>query len=145
MVLDTNVLSELMRTTPDARVVAWARDVPPALVFTTSISVAEVRFGVARLPLRRRRDRLNEAADEVFGAFADHVLAFDAAAATEYADVVVAREQSGAPIGGFDAQIAAICRVHRASLATRNVDDFGALGLTLIDPWGIDPWAATNV
>lgn len=135
IVLDTNVVSELMRVAPDVHVEGWVRAVPPAMVYTTSVTLAEVRFGIARLPAGRRRALLADAADDVFGAFADRVLPFDAAAADHYADVVVEREQAGAPIAGFDAQIAAICRSRRAALATRNTDDFGRLGLDLIDPW----------
>lgn len=135
VVLDTNVICELMRSAPDAGVVAWVSQLPPATVCTTSVTLAEVRFGIVRLPTGRRRALLGDAADDVFTTFADRVLFFDAAAAGHYADVVVAREQAGAPISGFDAQIAAICRCHRAVLATRNTDDFDRLGLNLIDPW----------
>lgn len=135
VVLDTNVVSELMRAAPDLRVEGWVRTVPPATVCTTSVTIAEVRFGIARLPAGRRRAMLADAADDVFGAFADRILSFDAAAAGHYADVVVERERSGAPIAGFDAQIAAICRSHRAALATRNTQDFARLGLDLVDPW----------
>ena len=138
VILDTNVISELMRAVPNAGVQHWAREVPPDLVYTTSVTLAEVRFGIARLPTGRRRDLLGDAADDVFGAFADRVLPFDAAAANQYADIVVERERAGAPIAGFDAQIAAICRFHRATLATRNTDDFIRLGLDLVDPWLTD-------
>ena len=96
---------------------------------------SEVRFGIARLPGGRRRRLLGDAADDVFGTFADRVLPFDVAAANQYAHVVVQREQVGAPIAGFDAQIAAICRCHDAALATRNTGDFSQLGLELVDPW----------
>lgn len=135
VVLDTNVISELMRATPDGHVKAWARAVSPTMVYTTSVTLAEVRFGIARLPAGRRRALLADAASEVFGAFADRVLPFDAAAADQYGDVVVEREHAGAPITGFDAQVAAICRSHRTALATRNTDDFTRLGLELINPW----------
>lgn len=135
IVLDTNVVSELMRTSPDAYVEGWVRDVPPTVVYTTAVTLAEVRFGIARLPAGRRRDLLVEAANDVFGAFADRVLPFDAPAAAHYADVVVRRQHAGAPIAGFDAQIAAICRSRGAALATRNTDDFSGLDLDLIDPW----------
>lgn len=137
VVLDTNVVSELMRPAPDAGVVAWVSQVHPPAVCTTSVTLAEVRFGITRLPTGRRRTRLDDAADDVFVAFADRVLPFDAAAAGHYADVVVERERAGAPISGFDAQIAAICRSHGAALATRNTDDFERLGLDLIDPWTV--------
>lgn len=135
VVLDTNVLSGLMRSTPDARVRQWARAVPPDLVHTTSVSLAEILFGIARLPMGGRRDLLTAAADEVFTMFAGRVLPFDSAAAHRYAEVVMERQRVGAPISGFDAQIAAICRAHGAALATRNADDFSGLGLDLIDPW----------
>lgn len=135
VVLDTNVISELMRATPDLQVEEWVRGVQPALVHTTAVTLAEVRFGIARLPAGRRRALLGDAAEEVFGAFADRVLPFDIAAAGHYAEVVIAREHAGIPIAGSDAQIAAICRVVRAALATRNTGDFAGLGLDLIDPW----------
>jgi len=135
IVLDTNVVYELMRAMPHVHVEGWVRTVPPAMVYTTAVTLAEVRFGIARLPTGRRRDLLGDAADDVFTTFADRVLPFDAAAAGHYADVVVEREHAGAPIAGFDAQIAAICRSRRSALATRNTGDFSRLGLSLIDPW----------
>lgn len=135
IVLDTNVVSELMRAAPDVRVEAWVRQVPPAMVYTTSVTLAEVLLGIARLPAGRRRTLLSDAAGDVFVSFEDRVLPFDAAAAGHYADVVVEREHAGVPIAGFDAQIAAICRSRRSALATRNTDDFTQLNLELIDPW----------
>ncbi|HVA44581.1 MAG TPA: type II toxin-antitoxin system VapC family toxin [Acidimicrobiales bacterium] len=135
VVLDTNVISELMRPEPDAGVVAWVGRLSPAAVCTTVVTLAEIRFGIARLPSGRRRALLDAAADDVFVTFADRVLPFDAVAAGQYADVVVERERAGAPISGFDAQIAAICRTHRAALATRNIGDFDHLGLNLLNPW----------
>lgn len=135
VILDTNVISELMRAAPDSRVQEWVRRLPPATVYTTSVTLAEVRFGIARLPAGRRRTLLGDAADDVFGAFADRVLPFDVTAASSYALIVVERQQAGAPIAGFDAQNAAICRGHDTALATRNIDDFSRIGLTLIDPW----------
>lgn len=135
MVLDTNVVSELMRPAPAEPVLAWLSRVPPAQVCTTAVTLAEVRFGIARLPAGRRRSLLALAADDVFGAFASRVLPFDADASACYADVVVERDLSGAPISGFDAQTAAICRLHRGVLATRNLGDFEGLGLHLVDPW----------
>lgn len=135
IVLDTNVISDLMRRAPDERVENWVSRLSPAAVCTTSVTLAEVRVGIARLPSGRRRALLADAANDVFATFADRVLPFDAVAASRYADIVVEREHAGAPISGFDAQIAAICRTHRAALATRNTDDFDQLGLDLIDPW----------
>lgn len=135
VVLDTNVVSELMRAAPDPRVEGWMREVPPTTVFTTSVTVAEVLFGIARLPAGRRRDFLSDAADDVFGKFADRIWSFDPAAARQYAAIATEREHAGTPIAGFDAQIAAICRCHGALLATRNTDDFSGLELDLINPW----------
>ena len=135
VVLDTNVISELMRPVPGPSVVAWVGQLSPGAVYTTAVTLAEVRFGLARLPSSRRKALLKVAADEVFDTFAERVLPFDAVAAGHYADVVVEREHVGAPISGFDAQIAAICRAHHATLATRNTTDFDRLGLILVDPW----------
>lgn len=135
IVLDTNVVSELMRLKPSPAVIAWLRTHPARNLCTTVVTVAEVRYGIARLPAGRRKDRLAEAADDVFLGFPEQVLAFDAAAAVAYADVVAARDRTGVPIHGFDAQIAAICRIHQAALATRNVGDFNATGIELMDPW----------
>lgn len=135
VVLDTNVVSELMRPAPAEPVLAWAGQQEPAAVCTTAVTLAEVRYGIARLPPGHRQVLLRAAADEVFTVLGDRVLPFDAVAAGHFAAVVVEREQAGAPISGFDAQIAAICRAHHAVLATRNVHDFESLGLQLCNPW----------
>ncbi len=136
--LDSNVLSELMRSTPSEAVVNWMQAQPADQLCTTSVTVAEIRYGVARLPAGYRRTALAAAVDDVFELFSELVLAFDADAARHYADVVVERNQMGAPISGFDAQIAAICRSRRVVLATRNIDDFDHLGLELLNPWDDD-------
>ena len=135
IVLDTKVVSELMRAEPAPAVLAWLRRQGAADLFTTAVTVAEVRYGVARLPDGQRKDDLGQAADQVFGAFPDQILPFDADAARVYADLAASRERVGNPIDGFDAQIAAICRVHRASLGTRNVKDFHGTGVEVVDPW----------
>jgi predicted nucleic acid-binding protein len=136
IVLDTNVVSELMRTSPAVGVLSWLRQQQAADLFTTAVTLAEVRYGIARLPAGHRRDELTRTAHEVFGAFLDQILPFDSAAANLYADLVAARERGGSPINGFDAQIAAICLDHGAPLATRNGKDFRATGVDVIDPWG---------
>lgn len=135
IILDTNVLSELMRADPADEVVGWLRVQRGDDLCTTAVSVAEVRYGIARLPEGRRRTALRVAADDVFGSFAGAVLTFDEAAARHYGDVVVERERAGIPISGFDAQIAATCRSNQAALATRNTSDFAHLGIELINPW----------
>lgn len=138
IVLDTNVVSELMRSTPDGRVVSWMTDQPPDELCTTAVTIAEIRYGLERLPKGRRRDGLRAAAREVFGAFAGMVLPFDSAAAGEYAQVVVRRDAAGLLISGFDAQIAAICLSRGARLATRNTHDFSGLDLPIHDPWSAE-------
>lgn len=124
-----------MRARPSEQVAAWVLQQPADELCTTAVTVAEIRYGIARLDPGRRRDELAAAAHGTFTAYAAKIMAFDAAAAEHYADVVVEREKSGAPIGGFDAQIAAICRGQGAALATRNTEDFRLLGLDLRNPW----------
>lgn len=135
IVVDTNVASELMRPSPSEAVRDWVRSRPSGELHTTSITVAEIRCGIERLPFGRRRENLKATADEVFAAFEGQILAFDAAAAATYAGVVTRREGAGLPIDGFDAQTASICRWHGAALATRNLRDFHHAGIELIDPW----------
>lgn len=137
IVLDTNVVAELMRAAPAPVVADWvrARAAAGERLFTTSITVAEIAYGIERLPKGRRKQALKTAAEELFATFADQVLAFDAQAAPLYATIVAGRDRLAEPISGFDAQIAATCRVHQATLATRNVEDFRHTGIDLLDPW----------
>ncbi len=135
IVLDTHVVSELMRATPEPAVLAWLQRTSSTGLYTTAVTVSEIRYGIARLPEGRRRHTLHQAANEIFAAFPRQVLPFDLAAATAYADVVAGRERDGNPISGFDAQIAAICRSQAATLATRNTKDFTDTGISIIDPW----------
>lgn len=135
IVVDTNVVSELMRSAPASVVVDWIRSQARGELYTTSITLAEIGYGIERLPEGRRKRLVQTTAEQVFVAFENQVLAFDAAAARHYALVASAREQAGAPIDGFDAQIASICRAHQAALATRNLKDFEDTGIDLIDPW----------
>lgn len=136
IVLDTNVVSELMWAAPEPAVLAWFQQNSGTGLNTTAVTVAEIGYGIARLPKGQRRQELPQAADEIFAAFPRQVLRFDLAAAKAYADVVAARERQGHPISGFDAQIAAICRSQAAVLATRNSKDFTDTGVALVDPWG---------
>ena len=139
IVADTDVVSELMRPTPSPVITGWVREQPAADLYITAITVAEIGYGIERLPDGQRKDRLVATAAEVFSTFADHILAFDAGAAVAYGVIVVSRERAGAPITGFDAQIAAICRVRNATLATRNGKDFDGTGIALLDPWDPAP------
>lgn len=135
IVLDTNVVSELMRASPAAAVASWVRQQERGSLVTTAITIAEIRYGLVRLPAGRRTRQLRETAEEVLAAFPSQVLPFDQAAAVLYGDIAAARERIGRPIDAFDAQIAAISRAHRARLATRNTKDFDETGIRLVDPW----------
>jgi len=135
IVVDTNVVSELMRPSPSSQVREWVSARPPGELCTTAITVAEIRYGLERLPDGRRKDSLLAAATEVFAAFSEFIHPFDADAAVWYATIVAQRDRLGLPIDGFDAQIAAICRARGAALATRNAKDFRETGIELIDPW----------
>jgi toxin FitB len=135
IVADTNVVSELMRPSPSAALHDWVSRQAAGELYTTAITVAEIRYGLQRLPGGRRKDRLQAAADEVFATFSEYVLPFDAGAAVHYARIARHRDEAGLPIGGFDAQIAAVCRAHGAVLATRNIKDFLETGVEVINPW----------
>jgi predicted nucleic acid-binding protein len=136
IVLDTNVLSELMRAEPAAAVFAWVAAQPRASLYTTSVSKAEILYGIAVLPEGRRRAVLAAAADAVFADdFVGRVLPFDEAAAVHYAEIVALRRGEGRPIEAFDAQIAATAIVAGADVATRDVRGFEGCGLTVINPW----------
>jgi toxin FitB len=135
IILDTNVVSELMRSEPAPSLASWIRDRDRRELRTTAITLAEVRYGIARLPDGRRKQVLLAAADEVFSAFADQVMPVDTAAADHYAVIVSSRERAGRPIAGFDALIAAVCRSQGAALATRNASDFDGTGIEIVDPW----------
>lgn len=135
IVLDTNVVSELMRPSPEPAVVGWLRRQDLAALATTAITVAEIRFGLARLPPGRRAAHLQRLADDVLARFPGQVLPFDAAAAALYGDLAAARERPGRVIAALDAQIAAICLAHAAPLATRNAKDFADTGIDVLDPF----------
>jgi predicted nucleic acid-binding protein len=138
IVLDTNVISELMRPAPHHAVFAWVAAQPRAMLCTTSINQAEVMYGIAALPDGRRRAALAIAAQAIFTEeFAGRVLAFGAGAASHYANIVVARRHAGNPIEGFDALIAAIALTEGASVATRDLGGFEGFGLKLINPWTV--------
>ena len=135
IILDTNVVSELMRPEPAPQVATWVRGRDRRELRMTSITLGEIRYGIARLPDGRRKQILLDTADDIFRAFSDQILPVDAAAAEHYAIVASTRERAGKPIPGFDALIAAVCRSRGAALATRNVPDFEGTGVEVIDPW----------
>lgn len=136
IILDTNVLSELMRPRPDRRVVEWVSARSSSSLWTTAITMAEILHGLMLLPRGRRRTELEAAARAVFAEDLDgRVLGFGPEVAEAYAEVASARQRAGRPISAFDAQIAAIARVAGAAIATRNVDDFADCGPAVVDPW----------
>lgn len=136
IVLDTNVMSELLRPAPDARVLQWVDAQPADTLWLCSVVTAELLCGVARLLDGRRKQQLAEALHAVIqDDFDQRVLPFDLEASLIYADIAARQERLGQPVSMADAQIAAICLRHDATLATRNVRDFMALGVALINPW----------
>ena len=136
IVLDTNVISELMRSTPEPTVIDWVDGHADNDLFVTAINIAELLYGIARLPDGRRKSLLAAHVERMVDEDLDHrVLPFDEIAAAHYADIVVARDRADRPISIADAQIAAICRSFDAALATRNVNDFADTGIATVDPW----------
>ena len=136
VVLDTNVVSELMKAAPRPSVKLWLAAQPRLTVFIGAITEAELRLGVALLPGGRRRDALAADMEAMIAEdFGGRVLAFDSPAAKAFAAIVADRRRSGRPIAIPDAQIAAIARSRGASVATRNVDDFEGCGVEVINPW----------
>ena len=136
IIVDTNVISELMRPLPSPAVVAWLSSQTPDDVFTTAITVAEVLYGVELLPKSKRREALLQQVAATFSEdFSGRILFFDEQAARMFASIAVSRRTLGRPIGILDAQIVAISKVHGATLATRNTDDFEGCGVRLINPW----------
>ena len=135
LLLDTNVVSELMRPEPAPAVQAWMAGTPAAAFHVASISVAEILFGIARLPEGRRKEALAKQAEAMFAVeFAERVLGFGVEAAPAYAAITAARERVGRRIAVQDAMIAAIAHVHGATIATRDRDLQGC-GVPVVDPW----------
>jgi predicted nucleic acid-binding protein len=136
IVLDTNVISEMMRQAPDDQVAAWLAAQPILGLFTTALTQAEILYGLTLLPLGRRREALFAAARPIFDEdMAGRILPFDSDAALIFPEIAAGRRQGGEPISQIDAQIAAIARSRGARLATRNTRDFRNCGIDLIDPW----------
>ena len=136
VVIDTNIVSELMRSEPSAEVLAWMDNRPPRELFVTAVTEAEVRTGIALLPEGRRRRSLAEACERAFGSlFAGRVLPFDSDAARAYAEIVAACRVRGHPVSQADGQIGAIARSRGMAVATRNTRDFENMGIDIFDPW----------
>lgn len=136
ILLDTNVISELIRPSPDAAVRYFLRSRSSDELFTSSICEAEIRYGLTRMPSGRRREELTvRVAAFLSDAFSDRILPFDTACAAHYGEIRAAREAAGRPITVEDAMIAATVRAHGAVLATRNLADFEGTRITVVNPW----------
>lgn len=140
LLLDTNVLSELLRARPDPAVLAWFAARPSESLYVSAVTQAEMLLGARLLPGGRRRQQLQQALDTMFREdFGPRLLPFEAAAAAAFAEIVAVRRSAGRPISQFDAQIAAIAVSRDCGLATCNVTDFEGCGLTLVNPWQPTP------
>lgn len=136
ILLDTNVVSELMRPAPSSAVMSWLAAQPAASLFISAVTEAELRYGVMLLSDGRRRTDLMAAVEGMLTEdFTGRILPFDSAAALAYAAIAASRRQEGKPISQFDAQIAAIAQSRGAELATRNVADFKGCGVEVLNPW----------
>jgi toxin FitB len=136
IIIDTNVVSELMRASPDPAVLAWFSSQAADALFLTAVSEAELRTGAAILPAGQRRDSLVGAIDAMIDQdFTGRILPFDSPAARSYAEIATSRRTAGKPIMDADCQIAAIVHACGAAIATRNVKDFDGCGIDVINPW----------
>ena len=135
IILDTNVLSALMRTAPEAKVVAWLDNQPRDSVWITSITALEVRFGLQILPTGKKRTALFQAFDSLLETIKHRIAALDTDAAESAADLMARRQRAGRPVELRDTMIAGIALARRAALATRNVTHFADAGISIVDPW----------
>ena len=135
-ILDTNVVSELMRPAPDPAIASWVAERATSSLFLTAVTEAELRFGLAVMPPGKRRDGLAAGLERMLETgFANRILPFDSAAARAYAGIVAARRRRGQPPAQADCQIAAIARSRGMAVATRNVRDFEEMGIDVFNPW----------
>ena len=136
IVLDTNVVSELLRPEPDPNVRTWFDSQDDGEMFLTAVTEAELRFGVEIMPEGQRRERKMGAVESILSlGFQNRILPFDHGAAWEYAKVAAGLRAVGRPAHQYDGLIAAIARSHNAEMATRNVKHFEGCGLQVINPW----------
>jgi toxin FitB len=135
IILDTNVVSEVMRQRPEECILRWWHEQEPNDMYTTAITEAEIFAGIACAPEGARKRELGIAAEAIFATLEDRVLPFDRPAARAYGIYLAARRKAGRGVDGLDAQIAAIALAHDARICTRNVSDFESCGLRLVNPW----------
>jgi predicted nucleic acid-binding protein len=138
ILLDTNVILEAMKPAPDDAVRAWLDEQVAETLYLSSVTIAELLFGIGALPAGRRKDRLTEALDGVMELFADRVLPFDIAAARHYADLAVKARAAGKGFPTPDGYIAAIAASRGFAVATRDTSAFDAAGVAVIIPWNVD-------
>lgn len=140
ILVDTNIISEVMKLTPDARVVRWVERIDGNDLFTTAVSEGEIWSGLMTMSAGRRRQTLVATATDIFdNAFRGQIISFDRFAAREYGDVMARRRAAGRPIQTADAMIAAIAISHGFAVATRNVRDFADTGVTVLNPFDGTP------
>ncbi len=136
IILDTNVFSEALKPSPSRAVLRWLSTQEKLAVFTTTITLAEVLYGIEVLPPGKRSGGLSHLVESLFAdEFQDRILPFDDDAARVFPEIVVDRERMGRPIAQFDAMIASIARCTRSTVATRNTDDFEDCGIQIVNPW----------
>ena len=137
IVLDTNVLSALMRPAPDANVIDWLDRQPQSSIWTTSITVFEIRFGLQIMAAGKRRSALLQAFDMLLEKLDHRVAGFDIAAAQQSAALMASRHKKGRPVDLRDTMIGGIVLANHATLATRNTPHFDDIGAALINPWTV--------
>ena len=135
ILLDTNVVSEAMKPEPDLAVRKWLDEQSAETLYLSSITIAELMFGIGALPKGKRKDKLTAALDGVLEMFADRILPFDTGAARCYADLAVKSRAAGKGFPTPDGYIAAIAASHEFAVASRDTSAFMAAGLIVIDPW----------
>jgi toxin FitB len=135
ILLDTNVVSEATKPDPDPAVCSWLDEQTAETLFLSSVTIAELMFGIGSLPKGKRKDRLTAALDGVLELFAGRILPFDTGAARRYADLAVKVRAAGKGFPTPDGYIAAIAAAHDFAVASRDASAFAAAGLTVIDPW----------
>jgi hypothetical protein len=135
IILDTNVLSALMRQIPDQKVVSWLDQQPRTSIWTTSVTVLEVRFGLQIIPGGKRRSGLIQAFEGLLDGISDRVASFDVAAAQQAGDLMASRHKKGRPVELRDTMIAGIVLAQHATLATHNTAHFDDIAIPLVDPW----------
>jgi predicted nucleic acid-binding protein len=136
IILDTNVVSEQIKSDPSEAVIRWAATVPSSQLFTTAVTEAEMLIGLEMMPQGRRRTVLADQIGQIFDReLSDKILPFDRGAARELSKLPLPRTRDGKPIINTDALIGAIALAHGAVVATRNVKDFRSLGIDVVNPW----------